>query len=710
MGPDVRKSGIEVLGDISWGTHSCQFYETKEDLLELLIPYFKAGLENNERCLWIVCDPITIDDAFTSLKESIPEFQSYLDKKSIEILYYQDWYFRNGNFNAKAIADDVKVRIKAALAAGYDGMRTNGNETWLTNVYWTHFMQYEKELNSLVQDLPIIVLCTYPLSHSDAGTLLDVANAHDRVISRRQGEWEVLENSLHTKAQIHVNELNATIRTANKKLVKLSPVFSYVLPFLAVAAASAILLLIRPLVAGTAPHASLFFCAVILSTWFGGSRPGFLAIILSLLAFDYFFLAPVHSFALETREIPRVILFILPSIFIVLLIATQKKMIGSISQAHKVLEWAVQRLDHVNAELRREIGKRKKSERHIFIEKELSQQIIDSIPGIFELYNKDLNFIRWNKQLEIISGYTSDEIRGMQIVDLFVGEQREKIYAIIKKIFEAGRYEGELDIITKDGKKLCLYCIKQLITYEGVPCIISTCIDITERRLIEEKLSESYRQIRALTEHLQNIREEERTRISREIHDELGQKLTVLKLDISWVIKKVDDANKPAKQKLNDLMQLLDATMQSVRRIAQELRPVVLDLGLPAAIDWYLKEFEKRSGVKTSFKDPGEIPELADPVKTGLFRIFQESLTNVARHSDARTLSVILSNSNGQLKLTMKDDGKGFEDQHITGTTLGILGMKERSEMMGGKFEICSSPGKGTQITVTIPLVKNAQP
>jgi signal transduction histidine kinase len=232
--------------------------------------------------------------------------------------------------------------------------------------------------------------------------------------------------------------------------------------------------------------------------------------------------------------------------------------------------------------------------------------------------------------------------------------------------------------------------------------------EIEERKKVEEKLNESYKQIRSLSEHLQNIREEERTRIAREIHDELGQLLTVLKMDIGWLNKKINNTSDGMKEKLKDISQLVDTTVQSVRRISSELRPSLLDdLGLVAAMEWHLKEFEHRTNIKTFFQEPEEDLELSDGVKTGLFRIFQESLTNVARHAQASEIHVSLTNYDGMLRLSIQDNGTGFDPQMVSEKrTLGILGMKERTEMMGGEYQIQTETGKGTTITVRLPVQK----
>lgn len=230
--------------------------------------------------------------------------------------------------------------------------------------------------------------------------------------------------------------------------------------------------------------------------------------------------------------------------------------------------------------------------------------------------------------------------------------------------------------------------------------------NVTEKYIADERLKESYESIRELSEHLQKIREEERSHIAREIHDELGQLLTVLKMDVSWLNKKVDTSNAPAiKEKFTDLLQMLDTTVKTVRRIASELRPTLLDdLGLVAAMEWHLEEFEKRSGIQKQFESAVADSQIVDSVKIGLFRILQESLTNVARHSQADVVKVSFEQKNGHLLLQIADNGKGFDINKTTSKTLGLLGMRERTKMMGGEYHIISKPGQGTTVEVSVPL------
>ncbi len=354
----------------------------------------------------------------------------------------------------------------------------------------------------------------------------------------------------------------------------------------------------------------------------------------------------------------------------------------------------------------RDITERKRIEREVAKARDLADTLIDSLPGVFYFYDQNGKFIRWNRRFEAVTGYSSEEIAEMHPTEFFDGPEKAYITERIMGVFEKGVNDAEANFLTKSGEKIPYYFKAALISYEGKPCLLGTGIDIAERVKAERELQESFEEIRELTEYVQNIREEERAHIAREIHDELGQQLTVLKMDVSWLNKRVGNLNEQVHNKLVSLTEMLDGTVKTVRRISSELRPSLLDdLGLVAAIDWLLKDFERRSGVTTFFEEPVNEVQVNDAEKIGLFRIFQESLTNVARHAQAATVRVALKRENENIVLSIQDDGIGF-DSKIVGVkrTLGILGMKERTTMLGGQYEVKSTPGKGTLVTVSIPI------
>jgi signal transduction histidine kinase len=230
--------------------------------------------------------------------------------------------------------------------------------------------------------------------------------------------------------------------------------------------------------------------------------------------------------------------------------------------------------------------------------------------------------------------------------------------------------------------------------------------EIAERRRVEEHLRKSEENLRALAAHVQSVREEEWTRIAREIHDELGQALTGLKMDLTWVANRLPEDRRELAERTKSMFGLIDDTIQSVRRIASRLRPEVLDnLGLIAAIEWHAGDFRKRTGIRCKISAPSETPALDRERSTAAFRIFQELLTNVARHANATRIDVTMRVDSVALVITVEDNGKGIAESAINDSkSLGLLGIRERVLPFGGTIEITGFRDKGTQVKVSIPL------
>ena len=232
--------------------------------------------------------------------------------------------------------------------------------------------------------------------------------------------------------------------------------------------------------------------------------------------------------------------------------------------------------------------------------------------------------------------------------------------------------------------------------------------EITQRERTQAQLEISREQLRSLSARLQAAREEERARIAHEVHDELGQQLAGIKMDIAWMRKKLREQQEPLLRKAKAMADLIDTTMQSVRKITQELRPGILDdFGLLAAIEWQLKEFQNRHSIETQLLSEVDEPQLDPESATAVFRVFQETLTNVARHAQATRVEVSLEELSGQLVLQIEDNGRGITDRELFGAgSLGLLGMRERIHLLTGEIDIRGVPNEGTTVLVRIPLLK----
>jgi signal transduction histidine kinase len=225
------------------------------------------------------------------------------------------------------------------------------------------------------------------------------------------------------------------------------------------------------------------------------------------------------------------------------------------------------------------------------------------------------------------------------------------------------------------------------------------------RRRAEDQLREAHEQSRALSVYLQYVREEERIRIAREIHDELGQALTGMKLQLIWLASRLPGHLKAVREKCRALMANVDQTIQSVRRIATELRPSVLDgAGLFAAIEWQARQFESQTGIPCRVNTTVRETVWDQDLNTAFFRIFQESLTNIIRHAGATAVEVCLFETRDELVLEIQDNGVGISEAEIHNTkSIGLLGMRERAALLGGDVQWHGEPGEGTIVTVRIP-------
>lgn len=270
-----------------------------------------------------------------------------------------------------------------------------------------------------------------------------------------------------------------------------------------------------------------------------------------------------------------------------------------------------------------------------------------------------------------------------------------------------GQYEAEFRFRHKNGGYRWILAQADVLRgATGTPVRMLGChLDITERRQEEEALRAQGEQLRALSSRLQEIREEERTMVARDLHDQIGQILTAVKMDIAWLAKHLP-AQESMRNRLQKTTLVLNDALHSVRRICSGLRPGVLDdLGLAAAIEWQASEFSSRTGVLCEVSIIPADLEVSSEQATAIFRIFQEALTNVARHAGASSVRAQLRQENGDVQMVLEDDGRGIRESEIAGS-LGILGMKERAQVCGGGVQVFGSPGKGTTVMIRMPRMK----
>jgi signal transduction histidine kinase len=267
--------------------------------------------------------------------------------------------------------------------------------------------------------------------------------------------------------------------------------------------------------------------------------------------------------------------------------------------------------------------------------------------------------------------------------------------------------------LRKDGRTIWADVSSGFVRHyrEGRDYFITYIQDITKRKEAEEKLKATSEQLRALMTSQRSAREEEGIRIAREIHDELGSKLTGLRWDLEEMDRAVTNAesdlavSRALHEKIQMILATVDSTVDTVRRISSELRPSILDdLGLAAAVEWQAQQFQSRTGIACRFDCTADTENLDPDQSTAIFRIFQEALTNVLRHAQAERIDVSLEDENDEYVLRIRDNGRGIPDfEQTSQSSLGLLGMRERAYLLGGRIEISGVRGKGTTVNLYIP-------
>jgi PAS domain S-box-containing protein len=357
-----------------------------------------------------------------------------------------------------------------------------------------------------------------------------------------------------------------------------------------------------------------------------------------------------------------------------------------------------------------DVTERKEAGRRLEELEALESSILDAIPqAVLGLHERRINFA--NHAVKVIFGWHREELIGKSITMIYRNkEEAHRIGDIFYSSLERQRtYETEFPCLRKDGREiLCRMKASRIGEKLREKRIVVTYEDITAEKKAQEDLERSREELRNLSIHLQSVREEESTRVARKIHDELGQSLTALQMDLSWLTNRLPANNKSIREKTQSMSGLVDATIESVHNITTELRPSLLDdLGLPAAIEWQAADFQKRSGIRCQAHIHCSDGVLDKELATTIFRIFQETLTNIARHAKATLCKVSLTENEKELCLEVTDNGVGITQWQVDDPkSFGMIGMRERAHLWGGTVYIRNAKPSGTTVRVLIPLMQ----
>jgi PAS domain S-box-containing protein len=596
MTAELRKTGISVVGDIPWGTHLCHFYETKQDLLDILLPYFQAGLEHNEFCMWITCGPLSAEEARHALRQAVPGADRHLAAGDIEIVPHTQWYLKDGAFNPQRVMHGWYTKLAQALTRGYVGMRANGNEAWLEHKDWKEFSEYEQALNASIANHPMLGLCTYPLATSGAAAILDVARAHEFAIAKRAGLWEIVETPVLKQTKEAIKQLNEE---------------------------------------------------------------------------------------LEQRVMART---------------------SQLATAYEALQ--------------REIAERRRTEAALRERERKYRSLFESSHDVIVLLDATGNILEINRRGEHVTGYSQSALLHMNVLQRLVSpEDHAIVQGMLRDVVQGQVREYEVHWRTQTGSMVHLAgaSIPRFAASGAFLSTLCTLRDITERKPAEEQLRATSEQLRVLSARLRSTREEEGARIARALHDELGSALTSLKWDLeeidnTYTLARSQGSLLALRAKIATMTKQIDDTINTVRRIASELRPRILDdLGLAAAIEWQTQQFQARTGIICQVDALVENGGVSQEQATAIFRIFQEALTNILRHAQATRVNITIAEEEGAYIVDVRDNGRGITEEERTGSrSLGLLGIRERAQLIGGTIDLTGLPGKGTVLTVRVPLPSQA--
>jgi PAS domain S-box-containing protein len=731
------------MGDRPWGMHFCHFFESKKDLLDASVPFFQAGLERHEFCLWIVCNPVTEAEALAALRRSIPDVDRHVAEGGMEIRAHTEPLLET--FDARSSVHYLREKLDEALARGYAGMRVAGTHPFVAGRRQGNWEGAEEDprrqkeiLQTIFDHIPVMVCFVDPnnrvklvnrewertlgwsfgeIQGQDVDIIVE-ENYPDReyrqqafdFIRKSDGEWadfkirvrdgRTVDTSwailrLSDGTAIGIGQDITERKRAEEALRESEERFRQL------AENIHDLFWIK-----TADFKRVLYLSPAYESITGRSPQGRYQ--------DEDYQPFLDSIVPEDREkMARIMRGGAREEFDVEFRITRPD--GSV-------RWFRDRGFPIRdrsgriyriAGIATDITERKLAVEALRESEERFRQLTENISEVFWLRSPDLKQLLYvSPMYEKVCGRTSESLHAAGPEVVVHPEDRPRVIETLKTL--AGReFEIEYRIITKDGDV-------RWIRDRGFPIrdesgaiyrMGGVAEDITDRKEAGDRLKASSEQLRALSASLQSARESEATRIAHQIHDEVGGHLTGLRWELEALEKMLHrpaDAEqlKAMRDKLATMLGLTDTSINVVRRIASDLRPSILDdLGLIEAIEWQTQQFQARTGIQCRCeRGPQNIP-LGDRESTAVFRIFQEALTNILRHAQATSVGITMTVEGGIFILTVADNGRGITAAEKLGRkSLGLLGMQERAHLIGGRVDIVGLQGTGTTLHVRVPL------
>jgi PAS domain S-box-containing protein len=663
--------------------------------------------------LCVASEPVIAAEAERALKQAVPDFARHLALGQIEIVSHAHWYLQDGRFDPLRVRQGWIDKLEQGLAQGYAGLRLAANVSWLAREEWDRFGEYEEKLDELFRKLPILAVCAYALAGCSSADMLDVVRHHRFSLTRRHGVWERLEGPELGRALAQIRRLNADLeRRVEERTTQL-----------------------------TTANAQL-------QNEIAERRRVEEA------------LAEREEFQrLLTENTGEFIRFFDPSGKLVYANPAVKRMLGAVptdfpgfphpedierslqwfqrvlAGSKDFLQWRVRTKDgewcwmetrgnvipyrgtpHLLT-ICRDITQRKQAEEAVRNNEELLRSVLATLPVGAAVTDRAGDILLVNAASKRIWGdiIVSGRERRTRSKGTWHGSGKEvepESWASLRVLRDGQTILNELvDIETFDGQKKTIQnSAAPIRNAEGViqgAVIVNE--DVTERVRAEEALRHALDRLQHLSRRLLEVQEEERRHIARELHDEFGQLLATITLHLHAARGAAGEA---AQLSLAECMGLLRQAGEQVRTLALQLRPAMLETaGLEATLRWLAEQHQQHTGIATHVE--GHLNAVAGDLAIACVRIVQEALTNVVRHARAQHVSIELCQREDVLELVIVDDGVGFDvkrtsEQAAGSGRLGLLGMRERVQILGGSLEVHSQPDRGTRIRVSVPLARAA--
>lgn len=455
MSEESRKTGIDIIGDVRWGTHFCQFYQTKEDLIDILVPYFKVGLENNEFCMWVTSEPLGEKEAKEALRKAVPDFERYLKRGQVEILPHTEYFLKDSAFNLQRVLNAWIDKLNQALANGYDGMRITGNTAWLENSDWRNFTDYEEQVNRVIGEYRMMAVCTYSLDKCGASEIIDVVKNHEFALIRREDKWELIKSTKHKRMEEALQESEQRYR----QLVE--------------GVSDGIIVL--------GSDGRFIDCNEITSQNFGYTREEFLRLTpADIVHPDFHELMRENQKKLWASE---------PIVFESIYRAKDGSKIPVEVSAQK----SIYEENPVILAVVRDVTERKRAEEALRESENRFRAIAESASDAIIAINSQRNIVYWNNAAEITFGYSANEAIGKPLTLIMPERFRKGHNDAMNRIVSAGestifREAVELVGLRKDGNEFPAEL--SLATWKTREGIFFTAItrDITERKQAKAEL------------------------------------------------------------------------------------------------------------------------------------------------------------------------------------------------------------------------------